>query len=151
MRSFFKLPGTALLAVAALFAVVTTTSTANAFLLRDTAPVAAALNGPASIENVAVSRWEAWQARRDIARGLRSDCRQNDARSERRECFREAYGQLRNMRSEAREAYRECRNGGGSRRDCRQAARSYWVDQAAGSGGSDSSDIPGDDAPRSDD
>lgn len=151
MRSFFKLPGTALIAVAALFAVVATTSTANAFLLRDTAPVATTQNGPASIEKVAVSRWQAWRARRDIARGLRTDCRQNNARSERRECFREAYGQIRNMRNEARDAYRECRSGGGSRRDCRQAARSYWVDQAAGGGSSDTPDIPGDAPPRTED
>jgi len=142
MRSFFKLPGTALLAAAALFAVVASSSTANAFTFRGMDPIAAAQNGSESVQNVAISRWDAWRARRDVVRALRSDCRDSsDDRSERRACYREAHDQLREMRHNARDAYRECRHDGGSRRDCRQAARSYWVDRAAG----DTSDTGGSD------
>ena len=139
MRSFFKRPGAALFAVAALFTVVTTASTANALTIRGIEPVATLQNGPESVQTVAVSRWDAWQARRDVARALRDDCRQGDTRNQRRECFREARDQLREMQQNAREAYGECRNGGGSRYDCRQSARQYWVDQASGgdTGGGD--------------
>lgn len=156
MRSFFKLPGTVFVAVAALFAVVASTSTANAIMLRDTAPVATALTGPESVEKVAISRWAAWQARRDVARSLRSDCRVDGTRREnRRECFREAFSQMREMRQDAhaagRNAYDQCRQGGGSRRYCRQiarqATRDYWVTQASGGG----SDEPAGEPPRSDD
>ena len=134
MRSFVKRPGTALLAVAALFAVVTMASTANALPLRGIEPVAASQNGPESVQTVAVSRWEAWRARRDVARDLRQDCRDGNTRSQRRECFREARDTLREMQQAVRDAYGDCRNGGGSRRDCQQVARQYWVDAANGGG-----------------
>lgn len=147
MRSYFKLPGAVFVAVAALFAVVASTSTANALMLRDTAPVAAAATGPESVEKVTVRWWEAWRARRDVARALRADCRDNNTRSQRRECFREASSEMRNMRREARDAYRQCREGGGSRRDCRQAYQAYWIDQTTGGG----SDEPDGEPPRSDD
>ena len=60
MRSFFKRRGTALLAVAALFTVFVTASTANALTIRGIDPVATQQNGPESVQTVAVSRWDAW-------------------------------------------------------------------------------------------
>ena len=133
MRSFFKLPGTVFVAAAALFAVVASTSTANAMMLRDTAPLAAAVTGPESVEKVAVRWWEAWRARRDVARALRQDCRDESTRRERRECRREAWS---DMQREARNTYRDCRTDGGRRSECRQGVWQYWVDQANGGGSS---------------
>jgi hypothetical protein len=137
MRSFFKLPGTVFVAVAALFAVVASTSTANALMLRDTAPVTAAVTGPTSVEKVAVRWWEAFRARRDIARSMRTECRGSDSRSQRHQCYRDARHQMRDMHREARNTYRECRADGGRRSSCRQDAWQYWVDQANGGGSSD--------------
>lgn len=134
MRSFFKLPGTVFVAVAALFAVVASTSTANAMMLRDTTPVAAAVTGPQSVEKVAVRWREAWQARRDVVRSLSHDCR-SEPRSDRRECRREARDQVRDMNREAANTYRDCRQDGGRRSECRQGVWQYWVDQANGGGG----------------
>jgi hypothetical protein len=54
---------------------------------------------------------------------------------------------MREMRQEARSAYRDCRQSGGSRSECRQMARNYWVNRASGG----ASDIPTEEAPRSDD
>lgn len=153
MRSFFKLPGAVFVAVAALFAVVASTSTANALMLRDTAPVAAAVTGPESVEKVAVRWWEAWRARRDVVRSLRHDCRSQDTRSDRRECRREARHQVRDMHREARNTYRDCRTDGGHRSECRQSVWQYWVDQAngggsSGGGGSTEPEPDPDDLPR---
>lgn len=136
MRSFFKLPGTVFVAVAALFAVVASTSTANALMLRDTAPVAAAVTGPESVEQVAVRWWEAWRARRDVVRAMRRDCRDASTRSERRECRREARNDYRDMQREAVNNYRDCRRDGNRRSECRQGVWQYWVDQANGGGSS---------------
>lgn len=142
MRSFFKLHGTVFIAVAALFAVVASTSTANALMLRDTAPVAAAVTGPESVEKVAVRWWEAWRARRDVVRSLRHDCRSQDTRSNRRECRREARHQVRDMHRESRNTYRDCRSDGGRRSECRQSVWQYWVDQANGGGSSGGGSTP---------
>lgn len=136
MRSFFKLSGTVFVAVAALFAVVASTSTANAMMLRDTAPLAAAVTGPESVEQVALRWWEAWRARRDVVRALRRDCRNEGTRSERRECRREARSEFRDMQREARNTYRGCRAEGYRRSECRQGVWQYWVDQANGGGSS---------------
>jgi hypothetical protein len=147
MRSFFKLPGTALLAVAALFAVAVMPSTANAFTFRADDVAATLQSGPASVQKVAsYSWWEARRARRDVARALRNDCRSSDTRSQRRECFREAWGTMWQMSRTVRRNYRECRSGS-NRWECRQQARAYWVDQAA----SYNQATPGEDTPPADD
>lgn len=130
MRSFFKLPGTALLAVAALFAVAVIPSTANAFTFRADDVAATLQSGPASVQKVAISWWEARRARRDVARALREDCRNSDTRSQRRACFREARSAMREMRRTVRRNYRSCRSDS-TRWECRQEARSYWVGKAA--------------------
>jgi len=133
MRSFFKLPGTALLAVAALFAVVASPSTANAFTFRAGTLPAAAQNGPESVQTVAsINWWAARRARHNVVHALRDDCRSGDTRSQRRECYRESRNTLREMYNDARETYVDCRTDGNSRRECRQAVWQYWVGQADG-------------------
>jgi len=120
MRSFFKLPGTALLAAAALFAVVATPSAANALTFRAEAVPAAAQSGPESVQSVAINWWDARQARHDVVSALRDDCRTTGSRRNRLQCYREAHRSLRDMQRDAHEAYRDCRGDGGNRRDCRQ-------------------------------
>jgi len=132
MRSFFKLPGTALLAAAALFAVVATPSAANALTFRAEAVPAAAQSGPESVQSVAINWWDARQARHDVVSALRDDCRTTGSRRNRLQCYREAHRSLRDMQRDAHEAYRDCRGDGGNRRDCRQAAAQDWVDHAHG-------------------
>jgi hypothetical protein len=102
------------------------------------------------IEVAAISRSEARDARRSIRGDLRESCRAISERPNRRVCFRVAHREMRNLRGEARSLYRDCRASGGSRADCREARRSFWLDQAGGSsggGGDDSGGAP----PRSDD
>lgn len=130
MRSFFKLPGTALLAVAALFAVAVAPSTANAFTFRADDVAATLQSGPESVQKVAISWWEARHARRDIARALREECRSADTRSARRECFRSARSTIRDIQRTVRRNYRACRVDN-TRRECREQARAYWVEEAA--------------------
>ena len=151
MRSFLKRPGTALLAAAALFAVITTSSTANAFTLRAHDLVATSQSGPESVQNVAVSWWDARQARRDVAQTLRQDCRNGDTRRNRRVCYRDARSEMRDLRNGARQTFRDCRTDGGNRPECRQAVWQYWINQANGGGadtGGEVTDIPPDDVPR---
>jgi hypothetical protein len=133
MRSFFKLPGTALLAVAALFAVVASTSTANAFTFRASALPAAVQNGPESVQTVAsINWWDARRARHNVVHALRDDCRSGDTRSQRRECLREMRNALHDLQEAARDTYFDCRTDGNNRRECRQAVWQYWVDQMNG-------------------
>ncbi len=101
------------------------------------------------IEIAAISRSEARNARRSIRNDLRENCRAIAERPNRRVCRREAHREMRNLRGQARNIFRECRASGGSRADCRDARRAFWLDQAGGSsgGGDDSGGAP----PRSDD
>jgi hypothetical protein len=132
MRSFVKLPGTALLAAAVLFAVVASSSTANAFTFRTVAVPAAAQSGPESVQSVAVNWWQARHARHDVVHTLNQDCRGGDRHSQRRECLREARNTLREMQHEAHDVYTDCRSNGGSRSQCSRAVWQYWVDHANG-------------------
>jgi len=146
MRSYVKLPGTALLAAAALFAVVASSSTANAFTFRAEALPATAQSGPESVQSVAVNWWDARRARHDIVHSLRDDCRSGDTRSQRQECYREARNSVREMQHDARDVYRDCRSGGGTRAECRQAVWNFWIGQANGgttSAGGDTTDTGG--------
>lgn len=144
MRSFVKLPGTALVAAAALFAIVASSSTANAFTFRTEALPAAVQSGPESVQSVAINWWQARQARHDVVRSLRQDCRSGNTRSQRRECYREARHTVREMQQAAHQAYHECRSGGGSRSACRQAVWDYWTSQANGGGTDTASGDPTD-------
>lgn len=110
---------------------------------------AAATKAKASlIEVAAISRQDARNARRSIRSDLREGCRAVSERPNRRVCFREAHREMRSLRDQAREAFRDCRASGGSRSDCRQTRRNFWLDHANGGGNGD--DATGD-APRSDD
>jgi hypothetical protein len=133
MRSFFKLPGTVLFAVAALFAVVATSSTANAFTFRAAALPAAAQNGPESVQTVAsINWWTAHRARHNVVHALRDDCRNGGTRSQRRECLHETRNALHEMQEAARDIYHDCRTAGNSRRECQRDVWEYWVGQANG-------------------
>lgn len=143
MRLNQKLPGAALFAAAALFAVVVASPTANAFSFRGIDAATPAHAGPETVQTVAITRNEARQARRDIRQALRADCRNGSTRADRRECRREARSDFRNLRDEARANYRACRQDGGSRYDCRQERRAYWLGVAEGDGGG--TDVPGGD------
>ncbi len=152
MRSnLFHLPRkTALSVAAALFAATMLTPAAGSATAIDgiNAAPSAALNAT-TIEIAAISRSEARNARRSIRGDLRDNCRSIAERSNRRVCFRDAHREMRNLRGQARNIFRECRASGGSRADCREARRAFWLDQAGGSsgGGNDSGGAP----PRSDD
>lgn len=152
MRSIsFHLPRKAALSMAAaLFAatmLMPAAGSASAIEGIDTAPSATAKSS--AIEIAAVSRSEARNARRSIRGDLRDNCRSISERPNRRVCFREAHREMRDLRGQARDIYRDCRANGGSREECREARRSFWLDQADGSsdGGDDSGGAP----PRSDD
>jgi hypothetical protein len=132
MRSFFKLPGTALLAVAALFAVAAAPSTANALTFRTDAVPAAVQSGPETLEAVRFDWWNARRARHNVARSAYRDCRGTRNWHARRECNREARETVREMQIGARDAYRDCRGEGGNRWECRRAVWQYWVNQATG-------------------
>lgn len=152
MRSnLFHLPRKAALSVAAaLFAAAMLTPAAGSAAAIDGMNAAtSAKANPSVIEVAAISRGEARNARRSIRGDLRENCRAISERPNRRVCFREAHREMRNLRGEARGIYRDCRASGGSRADCREARRSFWLDQAGGSsgGGDDSGGTP----PRSDD
>ena len=112
MRSYVKTTGTAALAAAAFIAVLTATSSANA----------------------ATITWrQAAEARHSVADALRDNCREDpqiDTRRERRACSRDVRNTLRQMQRASREAYRDCRQEGNRRSECRQDARQYWLDQA---------------------
>lgn len=153
MRSnLFHLPRKAALSVAAaLFAATIFTPAAGSAKAIDGLNSVPAAKATASvIEVAAISRSEARNARRSIRGDLRDSCRAISERPNRRVCFREAHREMRNLRGQARSIYRDCRASGGSRADCREARRSFWLDQAGGSsggGGDDSGGAP----PRSDD
>lgn len=152
MRSIsFHLPPKATLSVAAaLFAatiLAPAAGTAKAIDGMNAAPLAKA--NTSAIEVAAISRSEARNARRSIRSDLRENCRAISERPNRRVCFREAHREMRNLRGEARGIYRDCRSSGGSRADCREARRSFWLEQAGG--GSGGGDGGGDAPPRSDD
>ena len=145
MRSFVRLPGTALFAAAALFAVVASSSTANAFTFRAEAVPAAAQSGPESVQSVAVNWWDARRARHDVVQSLREDCRSSGS-GNRWQCYREARNTVREMQHDARDVYRDCRTGGGTRAECRQAVWNFWVGQANGDStpaGGDTTDTGG--------
>jgi len=153
MRSnLFHLPHkTALSVAAALFAAMMLTPAAgNAAAIDGMIAAPSAKTNAAAIEIAAISRSEARNARRSIRSDLRENCRAIAERPNRRVCLREAHREMRNLRGEARGIYRDCRASGGSRADCREKRRSFWLDEAGGSaggGGDDSSGAP----PRSDD
>jgi hypothetical protein len=126
MRSYFKPTGTAVIAAAAFFAVVTATSTANA----------------------AISQRAVNQARHEVVQDLRDECRQNpqvDTRRERRSCARSVENTLRDLQRQAEQAERACRRAGGGRFNCEQAERQFWLDQAANNGDTSGGDTGGGD------
>lgn len=153
MRSnLFHLPRKAALSLAAaLFAATMLSPAAGSAKAIDGMNAAPSAKASASaIEVAAISRSEARNARRSIRGDLRDGCRAISERPNRRACLREAHSEMRDLRGQARGVYQDCRSGGGSRADCREARRSFWLDQAGGSsggGGDDSGDAP----PRSDD
>lgn len=153
MRSnLFHLPPKAALSVAAaLFAAtILSPATGSAKAIDGMTAAPSAKASASVIEVAAISRSEARDARRSIRGDLRESCRAISERPNRRVCFREAHSEMRNLRGEARGVYRDCRSSGGSRADCREARRSFWLDQAGGSsggGGDDSGGTP----PRGDD
>lgn len=145
------LPRKAALSVAAaLFAAtIFVPATGSAAAIDGMKPTPSAKTNASVIEIAAISRSEARNARRSIRGDMRDNCRAIAERSNRRVCFREAHREMRNLRGQARNIFRECRASGGSRADCREARRAFWLDQAGGSsgGGDDSGGTP----PRSDD
>ncbi len=150
--SLFRLPPKAALSVAAALFTATmlapTTGTAKAV---EGMTVAAAAPSHATVITVAaISRDEARNARRSIRSDLRETCRAIAEKPNRRVCFREAHREMRDLRGQARNIFDDCRARGGSRASCREARRSFWLNQAggiSGGGGDDSGGAP----PRSDD
>lgn len=150
--NLFHLPRkTALSVAAALFAATMLTPAAGNAAAIDglKAAPAATIKAPA-IEIAAISRDEARNARRSIRGDLRDTCRSIAERPNRRICFREAHQEMRSLRGQARNIFRECRSSGGSRADCREARRAFWLDQAGGSAGG-GGDATSGEPPRSDD
>lgn len=149
--NMLHLPRKAALSVAAaLFAAtILTPTTGNAEAIDGMNATPSAKANATAIEIAAISRSEARNARRSIRGDLRENCRAIAERPNRRVCLREAHREMRNLRGQARSIFRECRASGGSRADCREARRAFWLDQAGGSsgGGDDSGGAP----PRSDD
>ena len=130
------------IAAAALFAAMAILPTsANANAVDRLKPTTAATNNIELIQLASISAEQARAARRSIREDLREPCRAETDRRDRRRCFRDARREWRDYRREARRTYRDCRRNDGTRRDCRQERREYWVNQA--NGGGDATD-PGD-------
>jgi len=154
MRSnLFHLPRKAALSVAAaLFAATMLTPAAGGATAIDGMSATPSVTPNASaVEVAAISRSEARNARRSIRGDLRENCRAIAERPNRRVCFRDAHSEMRNLRGQARNIFRECRSSGGSRADCREARRAFWLDQAGGGAGGGGGDASGGAPPRSDD
>ena len=143
---------TVMIALAALFAAsMAVSKPAQASAVEGHKPAAITPTAEAALQLAAISRSEARSARRFIRSSMRTDCRQNNTGENRRACNREARNQMREYRNEARSVFQDCRSAGGSRADCRQARREYWLDRANGDTGTDTGTGGTGDAPRSDD